>query len=268
MSDANDLRTSCEHCGGHISFPQSASGRSVECPHCKKTIFSLCPDEPPEESEFAEKTLTMGVGAASQVKSFVTRAVTVAAQLVSRVKSLKKDESLSVAVKVALISVGILAVLVATGAVFWIIGGDLARIAKDATMQARDFVFAHKYFIAAAVAFWSVAEVVGHYGRKAGASGFFVRVLITSVVLFLVGSLGVFYFCCVFSPSVDGVSNLSLMNLRECGVIAGVDMCLSGLALGIMFMLHLVAKQIQDWILFEQYRDRKQQQEKQSAASK
>ena len=34
MSDADYLKCPCQKCGGHIEFPTSANGTTVNCPHC------------------------------------------------------------------------------------------------------------------------------------------------------------------------------------------------------------------------------------------
>ncbi len=33
-----DLKMSCLHCGGHISFPESRLEQKISCPHCEKVI--------------------------------------------------------------------------------------------------------------------------------------------------------------------------------------------------------------------------------------
>ena len=36
----------CQHCEGHIAFPNELAGQTVECPHCKCDTFLVIP--PPE----------------------------------------------------------------------------------------------------------------------------------------------------------------------------------------------------------------------------
>jgi DNA-directed RNA polymerase subunit RPC12/RpoP len=36
-------KMTCAHCGGHIEYPQAASGMDVECPHCRQTVTLVKP---------------------------------------------------------------------------------------------------------------------------------------------------------------------------------------------------------------------------------
>lgn len=38
MSTDSSGKTVCAHCGGHLEYPQAASGMDVECPHCQPTV--------------------------------------------------------------------------------------------------------------------------------------------------------------------------------------------------------------------------------------
>jgi hypothetical protein len=53
-----DAKCDCQHCGGHISFPEEAAGQMVECPLCKvETLLFISPEpsllKPPNQNTFA-----------------------------------------------------------------------------------------------------------------------------------------------------------------------------------------------------------------------
>ena len=51
MTDTGYLKCACQSCGGHLEFPPSGSGMTIDCPHCggKTTLSSPSPAAAPAE---------------------------------------------------------------------------------------------------------------------------------------------------------------------------------------------------------------------------
>ena len=60
MSEPAEIKSACEHCGGHIQFPAEAVGMAVDCPHCGWRTQLTAPATP------ALPTTTRGPATASR----------------------------------------------------------------------------------------------------------------------------------------------------------------------------------------------------------
>ncbi|MEW6302646.1 MAG: FxLYD domain-containing protein [Verrucomicrobiota bacterium] len=45
MSETQELKCGCEHCGGRIAFPAGAEGNTINCPHCGKPTRLAAPSQ-------------------------------------------------------------------------------------------------------------------------------------------------------------------------------------------------------------------------------
>ena len=39
MSDTTHYKAACNHCGGHVEYPAESDGLTIDCPHCKNSLF-------------------------------------------------------------------------------------------------------------------------------------------------------------------------------------------------------------------------------------
>ena len=51
MNEADFSRCACQHCGGHIEFPNEAVGNVVACPHCEQAVALVMDDFLPASEE-------------------------------------------------------------------------------------------------------------------------------------------------------------------------------------------------------------------------
>lgn len=77
MSQEQYLKSPCAHCNGRISFPASARGMAVTCPHCgQQTVLNAAADEPAPTEEPAPAQPTAPAPAAAKPVARLTATAT------------------------------------------------------------------------------------------------------------------------------------------------------------------------------------------------